>query len=388
MGKILFAVTSPVSIPLLGPLPSMLSEIGWKVHLVSSALDQGDRTNSELDHHCIDIERAPAPLADLRALIQMTILLSKLKPEIVVGATPKASFLSLTAGFLARIPTRVYFLWGLRLETTSGPYRRLLWTIERLTAKFSTHVVAVSPSLRDSYLRENLVRPQKVELVSHGSSKGVNLETFRPASQSEGPGLSEEFGAIGLVPGVPVIGFFGRLNEDKGLQALADARNILWHKQVDHQVLVVGNDETNGIFAEKLNLAGRPAVFLGGVRDLARYYRMIDVLCLPTLREGMPNVCLEAAASGVPVVVSRVTGAIDAVEEGITGLVVEAGSPESLADALQTLISQTKLRNKLATASRPWVSARFNEADVCQAYIRFFERLEKNPIDISGEFPT
>jgi len=148
---------------------------------------------------------------------------------------------------------------------------------------------------------------------------------------------------------------------------------------VDHQMLIVGVNEMQIDFSSIINQFGRPAVLTGAVDDPELYYRMIDVLCLPTLREGLPNVCLEAAASGVPVITTSATGAIDSVNLGVTGIVVEPDSTLSLAEALTAIISDEEFREGLASASRSWVASKFSESSVVSAHASYFEALRPMP---------
>lgn len=370
-----------MSIPLLGRLPLELRDRGWRVHLVSSGRGQGPSSEADnllgVEHHAVNIWRRPAPLRDFWALFRLVGVFKNLKPDIIVGATPKAGLLSAIAGVALRVPTRVYLLWGLRLETAAGPLRWFLWFMEFITASASTHIVAVSPSLRQVYLRLGLADTEKIQLVLNGSSKGVDLEKFRPSTGTEKAELEKKASALGLVAGIPVIGYFGRLTPDKGLYPLAASRKILVDNKVDHQMLIVGVNEMQIDFESIINQFGRPAVLTGAVDNPALYYRMIDVLCLPTLREGLPNVCLEAAASGVPVITTSATGAIDSVNGGVTGVVVEPDSTQRLAEALMAIISDEEFREDLASASRSWVASKFSESAVVFAYTSYFEALRR-----------
>ena len=379
MTTIAFVVTSSMSLPLLGRLPLELRDRGWRVHLVSSGRGEGLSSEADnllgIEHHAVDIRRRPAPLRDFWALVRLVGVFKTLKPDVIVGATPKAGLLGAIAGFALRIPTRVYLLWGLRLETTSGLLRWFLWFMEFITASASTHIVAVSPSLRQVYLRLGLADPEKIQVVLNGSSKGVDLEKFRASKGAEKAELEKKASALGLLAGIPIVGYFGRLTPDKGLYSLAASRKILVDNHVDHQMLIVGVDEMQINFSSIINQFGRPAILTGAVDNPSLYYRMIDVLCLPTLREGLPNVCLEAAASGVPVITTSATGAIDSVNGGVTGIIVEPDSTLSLADALTALISDEEFRESLASASRPWVASKFSESSVVSAYVSYFEAL-------------
>jgi len=105
---------------------------------------------------------------------------------------------------------------------------------------------------------------------------------------------------------------------------------------------------------------------------------LLDIFCLPTLREGLPNVALEAQASGVPVITTDATGSIDAVLHGVTGMVVQKGNSQALAEALKSLITNTALRTTLAQNSREWVMKNFDSRLVLKRQIRYFSDLVKD----------
>src|SRR5690606_32449121 len=112
-----------------------------------------------------------------------------------------------------------------------------------------------------------------------------------------------------------------------GLSVLAAAGEMLQKRGIQHQLLFVGGiDESAG--AATASFDG--AIQTGHVADPRDYYAVMDVLCLPTLREGFPNVVLEAAAMGLPVVTTDATGAVDSVRDGATGWLCKAGDPETL----------------------------------------------------------
>jgi len=197
-------------------------------------------------------------------------------------------------------------------------------------------VIAVSPSLRQRAIDLQLIDGSRIYVIGHGSSNGVVIPPRTPTVEERLAKRSE----LNLEATVPVIGFVGRLNADKGLEVLAMSRGILVARGVDHQMLIVGGVDENAksSITDSLRLTGRAAVETGQVPDARSYYAAMDILCLPTLREGFPNVVLEASAAGVPTVTTDATGAIDSVVDGVTGLVAAVSDPTSLADRLQELI--------------------------------------------------
>lgn len=348
--RILLAVTSDVSLILMRGFPEYLVERGWDVHIVSAPGEQLRRLTAfpGLETHPLAMTREPSPFRDLMALIRWIRLLRALEPDIVSAGTPKAGLLGMLAGRLVGVPHRVYHLRGLRMETFRGARRHVLAATERLAASSASRVLSVSKSLMSEAVDLGLVDPTKILVLGAGSSNGVDVANFdrRRFSERSVRRLRE---GLGLVEGVPVIGFVGRLTADKGLATLIGARRFLVERGVDHQLLIVGDDNLSSTGAGLVEApeGGRASVLTGHVADAAIYYQLMDVLCLPTHREGFPNVVLEAAASRVPAVTTTATGARDSVQDGRTGYLVSVGSAAELGSRLRALLEDEPLRRNM-----------------------------------------
>lgn len=354
--------------------------MGWDVHLVTSPGPELDEHKIQNYARCHEIrmKRGPA-LSDGPSLIKWISLLAKIRPDVISAGTPKAGLLGMLAGTIARIPNRIYVLRGLRLENTQGFQLFILEMIEKLTARCATQVLSVSPSLRDLYVSKGLTRPEKIVVLGHGSSKGVDTSRFRPALVKERQTLEQMRAQIGLRPDVPVLGLFGRHTKDKGFPIFFDALRQQELAELPLQILAVGDDESAGSFLSGTDSLAHNFVSLPRAKDLEVYYRMIDVLCLPTLREGMPNVALEAQSSGIPVITTTATGAIDSVEHRRTGILVSKGSVSELAWAIALLVRDKSLRDSLAGNARPWVLDRFTEERVNADHLVFYSALPISP---------
>jgi len=384
--KVLLGVTADISLRLMRGFPQYLVEHGWDVHVVSSPgpLLQDLSEIPGVTAHPLSMTREVSLVADLRSLVAWIRLLVRVRPDVISIGTPKAGLLGGLAGLFAGVPVRIYLLRGLRFETTSGLQRRILFAVERLSVAASHIVLAVSFSLRQRAIELSMVKPEKIVVLGAGSSNGVDVATFDRTNftEEEIADLSER---LGLLRGVPVIGFVGRLTADKGLHVLAEACSILTQNGVDHQLLIVGSvdGESGRASLDRLQNAGRPAVVTGHVSEPAIYYQLMDLLCLPTLREGFPNVILEAGASSLPSVTTDATGAVDSTIHEETGLIVPKGDSEALAASLKRLLTNKMETFKMGNNARDFVRANFQRADVWAILEKFFS--EQSPITTSKQ---
>lgn len=368
--RIVMGVTIAESLKFLGPLPQMLVRAGWDVHLVSHPGPMPPTIAAEnIQLHGIPMARKPSIIRDFHSLLLWFSLLTKVKPAIVSIGTPKASLLGLFAAWALRVPRRVYVLRGLRLETTRGPSRWVLWLLERLTAACSTHVLSVSNSLAKKYIELGLCAASRIMVLGPGSSHGVDIERFQPRPPEEVEAKREQ---LGLAPGVPILGFVGRFSKDKGADALLASRKRLLESKIDHEILLLGSVEDSQSALDALNAHGRRVKHVGEVNNVEDFYALMAILLLPTLREGFPNVVLEAAATGIPSISRSVTGAVDSIIDGVTGVLVESSSDQDFADVLARLVASPKRLAELGTEARKRARQEFDEKSVCETNKRFY----------------
>ena len=239
-----------------------------------------------------------------------------------------------------------------------------------------------------------LINPQKATVIAQGSVNGVDAERFAPTplKQQQATDLRAQ---LKIPANAPVLGFVGRLTRDKGLEELVSAfkqiRAMAALKEdatsPPPYLLCVGDYEAGDpVSSTTRNLMeSLPGIVRTGfVNDPSLYYHVMDALALPTYREGFPYVPLEAAASGKPVVTTRVTGAMDAVIDGVTGYLVPPRDSAALARACYELLSSPTTAQRMGQAGRERVLRDFRPADLWAAWANLYR---KNTCGAAGASP-
>lgn len=186
-------------------------------------------------------------------------------------------------------------------------------------------------------------------------SRGVNHDRFNPGRRD----LAWRRG-LGIADDEVAVGFLGRLVLEKGLDIFADVARELTHHGVRHRILVIGDGPARDWFAERVP----DAVFTGFLSgdDLGRAVAGMDIFFNPSVTETFGNVTSEAMACGVPVVAARATGAVDLIEEGVTGFLVPPRDVVAYADAIARLASDPALRASAGAAGHARMQAYVWEA--------------------------
>jgi glycosyltransferase involved in cell wall biosynthesis len=368
-------VNSSFAVGFLRGQPQYFQDRGFEVTVLCPERREGEwEVDKPEDVPIIEVpmDREIAPLRDLVSLWRLWRVMRALGPAVTNVGTPKAGLLGGLAAWLNRVPCRFYTLHGLRFETTRGLRRRLLIYAERLACRFAHRVVCVSQSVREKAIAFGLAPPERTVIFGSGSCNGVDTSRFAatPERMERAAGLRCKFG---IPAEAPVVLFVGRLTCDKGIPELLRAFLRLGNQFPDLYLLLAGcfEDEDPLPVDTRKCLETHPRViFAGAVQDVATYYAMADVVVLPSHREGLPTVILEAQAAGKPVVGASATGIVDVVVDGETGLLFPVGDVTALAEALTRIISDETLASHLGRAGQEQVKRNFQPERVWEALYR------------------
>ncbi len=269
------------------------------------------------------------------------------------------------AGLAAGVRMRVHGEHGWDVFDLEGRRRKYRW-LRKAFKKIVGHYVVVSRHLMD-YLRTEIGVP--AERITH-IVNGVDTGHFRPGTRMR---WNRESGRPF------VIGSVARMEAVKDYMTLARAM-VQLARQFPGRVrleIVGDGSEKNPVdqFLQSAGLAGQYNL-PGFCDDVGECMRRFDIFVLPSLAEGISNTILEAMASGLPVVASRVGGNPELVEEGVTGMLFAAGDPDALAASLRTYIVEPELLEQHGQAARVRAETEFSIPVMVARYADLYRHLD------------
>jgi len=321
-----------------------------------------------IPHIPVRMTRNLTPLADLVSLWQLYRVMRRERFSIVHTHTPKAGLLGQLAARMAGVPLVINTLHGFYFhDHMAAPWRYFYMAIEKIAAHCSDRIFSQNEEDLHTAIREGICKPEKIRLLGNG----INIREFDPA-RVRAADIVATRKRFGIPADAPVVGFVGRLSaRRKGFLDFLAAARELSDRLPDVHFLIVGDPdkgkadavepsiaETYGV-AERCHFAGRIPN-----SDLPPIYKVMNVLALPSLFEGLPRVVMEAAAMGVPAVATDVKGNREAIEPGRTGLLVPLGDVQALAAAMERILTDARLTSGMSREARCLAVERFDEERV------------------------
>ncbi len=350
---------------------------GYRVLGVSSAGPDVDVVKAAgIEHIAVPMTRRFSPVADLNALLDLTRVFQRERVDIVHTHNPKPGLIGQLAARLAGVPVVVNTIHGFYFHDHMPPLpRRFYILMEQLAAAQSDHILSQNPEDIVTAITEHIAPASRLEPLGNG----IDLQRFDPA-RIDVAAIAATREKLGFKVDDLVVGFVGRLVEEKGLRELFEATALLRHKHPRVRLLVIGPpdpEKPDALDERAAAVAGIDdiTVFAGLRHDLPELYSAMDVFVLPSHREGFPRSPMEAAAMARPVVATDIRGCRETVVDGETGVLVPVRSPTALAAAIERYVVDPELRRRHGRAGRALAEVRFDEQLVFERVARTYERL-------------
>ena len=314
-----------------------------------------------------------AMVADVVSLFRLIRLFYRERPYIVHANTPKASLLSMIAAWITRVPHRIYTVTGLRFETATGKFRRLLVGMEKITCWCATKVIPEGEGVKKTLMANRITR-KPLKVILNGNINGIDIDYFNREAV-----LADEVEKL-RVSGCYTFVFVGRLVRDKGIRELVRAFSKLYRQYKHIRLFVVGGLEQklDSLDEETLTLLQKhEAIYaVGFQQDIRPYLAASDALVFPSYREGFPNVVLQAGAMGLPAIVTDISGCNEIIQNGVNGIIIPSRDENILYEAMEWFYEhQHEEIKEMAKHARPIISERYESHKVWEALLKEYQSL-------------
>lgn len=357
---------------------SRMSHEGFEMHLCCPRDEEIEKKAKEegFVYYALDLKRLISVWKDINNTIKICKYVRKNQIDCVVGHADKGTLTAAIVGFLTRKKT-ILFIHGTSFETRKGLSRWVFIAVDWFQSLLSDKNICVSQFLVD--LRSEIhIAPRKKQVVPNlGSCCGIDCKNkYNPklVSESERRELRK---ALGINEDDFVIGFCGRFTLDKGIDQLVYAFELLENEYKGKIVLLLlGQDDIRDKLPEHVRnvIRNNEKIICPGYisNRIEAYYSVMDLFVLPTRRDGFGLCLIEAAAMGVPVLSSPLTGSRDAMAEKKNGEYINIDAKD-IAQKIKYLFENPKLRQEYSKFGVKWVQENFSDDLVCDSIVDIYK---------------
>ena len=354
-------------------------DAGYEVTIATRVTAHAKRIRQE-GFHLVPImmlRESRHPLRELLTFLELVRVYRRVCPQIVQHVAMKPVLYGSFAACLTRIPVVINVFGGLGYAFTDRPQdtsvlRSILQRGLRWAIALSRSVVVVqNPDDREVLVRENVVTSSQVRLIA---GSGVDVHRFVPVDPPAGD---------------PIVMLVGRMLWDKGVAEFIDAVVHLKQRDVRARFVLVGRcDQGNPTAIEETQLQrwthDHGIEWWGHREDLPEVIGRATLVVLPSYREGLPKVLLEAAACGKAVIATDVPGCREVVQHQKTGLLVPVRDPVALADAIASLLINHELRAAMGASGRELVVREHSNEKIGRHFLDLYQECLGLAGNVSG----
>ena len=334
--------------------------------------------SKNLKHIPILIHRNPS-LIDIFTLFSYSIIRLKIRPDISLSFTPKASLINALTSFLPG--KTIHYFTGQRWTNYKGVKLFIFKLIDYFIIKILDKTYSDSFSQSKFISKElNVVRPK---VIHYGSLSGVDLNKYTPKKNflinkiiSNGDNNLIKFKNLILEVNsnkdAIIFGFVGRVNLDKGIDLLIKAFQKHNKKFINNRLIILGPLEINKNHFKRLINKNENILHLDYTDEPQKFYPEFDILLLPSLREGFGSVIIEAAACKVPTICTKIPGPIDFIKHKQNGYFIKKSSVNSILKSLNFCSSNKKIINKMGENAYNLVLEKYSREIISENFINEF----------------
>ncbi len=297
------------------------------------------------------------------SVMKLVRRLRKIKPDILHTMIPVCNVMGALASKISRRPVLVCSRLSLGNYRDNAP---AFAKLEDFTDRYFTLFHCKSQGILDDVIRREPVDPDLLRVIYNG----IDSQSYGLSFDKEP--LREEFG---LEVGKPVIGMVANLKPYKGHSDLVEAAPSILHNQPETKFLLVGRDDgIGGELKKKAAMLGVDDHFIltGERHDVPKLLQLMTILVSSSHEEGFSNTILEAMATSLPVVATRVGGNLEQIIDGQTGYLVSPSAPDELAESINILLANPDLAQKMGRHGARRVAQNFSAMAVADQMKEFY----------------
>lgn len=344
---------------------------GYEVTIVTRVQDHGDQIKAQ-GFHLIPVNLARKgmnPLKEIKLIWRLIGIYRSVKPDIIHCIGMKPIFYGTFASFFTNIPFRINAPIGMGFVFSSSDFQAklvrpfILAAYRFLLNPDNSFVIFENPDDLNMMVAKKMVSQDHAILIR---GAGVDVNHFYP--------VPEPTGSITII-------LASRMLRDKGVYEFIDAAKRIKKQGADCRFVLVGNPDPENptSIPEKKIIEWQYQGLIewwGHREDMPNIFAQAHMIVLPSYREGLPKVLLEAAACGKAIIATDVPGCREIVHHGKNGLLVPSHDEKSLADAIQFLIQHPKQRIEMGKAGRMMVETYFADKIVISQTLKVYQSLK------------
>ena len=345
------------------PIMQQLIRQGHSVYAICPFGEISDQFAKEgVIHIPYQIERSSLnPLKEIGAIHNIYDAIKPLKLDILHTFTAKPNIYGTIAGRLAKVPRIINLVEGLgsfylENDLKSRIIRNLIEMLYRQTFKLSNTVMFVNQDDPAYLIKRNVINPSKVFII-----KGVGIDT-------------KEWNPIPKEDKWIRVTMIARALKHKGTLEFIEAASILTPKYPDVSFQFVGSpDEGNASSMSEAFMRAQTSIhYLGHQNNIRHILSQSNIFVLPSFREGLPRTTMEAMSMGLPIITTDVVGCRETVEDGVNGFMIPPKNALALAEAIEKLLQDEKLRREMGGKSRIKALQEFDIATIVDKHLEVY----------------
>ncbi|RMH34366.1 MAG: glycosyltransferase family 1 protein [Nitrospirae bacterium] len=343
---------------------------GFDVSIATRVTEHGECIVREGFHlYPLHLERRSRhSISDVRAILQLIRLYRNVKPHLVHHVAMKPILYGSLAAWVAKIPVVINAFAGLGYAFTDQDRRRralrfLLSHSLKIAVRLSqSFVIFQNTEDRDVLLAEGVVQPERTRIIA---GSGIDTDRFVPQASS---------------PGIPIVLLASRMLWDKGIAEFVQAAKLLKQRNMLARFVLVGRSDQQNPAAIPLSrlqewVEAGDVEWWGHREDMPNVLASASLVVLPSFREGLPKILLEAAACGKPLIATDVPGCRAVVRHQYNGLLVPPHDALALADAIASVLGDADRREAMGRAGRDMVVREYSTPIITRVTLALYREL-------------